>query len=84
MSIAKYFESARKELLSVPQIKQVAEFLEAKTHVAIEYYFAGILVLLLLSIFSGFFAHPITHLIGFAYPFYAVRRVIPLMNNIYN
>ena len=75
--IKKQFDKARTHLLKIPAISKVADVVEKKTSVGIEYFFAGAAAILLICIFSGFLAHPITHLIGFVYPFYAVSVRIP-------
>ena len=74
--IKKQFEKARTHLLRIPAISKAAAVVEKKTSVNIEYYFAGAAAILLICIFSGFLAHPITHLIGFIYPFYAVSILL--------
>ena len=71
--IKKQFDTARAHLLKIPAVLKIATVVEKKTSVGIEYFFAGVAAILLICIFSGFLAHPITHLIGFVYPFYAVR-----------
>ena len=73
--IKKQFEKARAHLLRIPAISKAAAVVEKKTSVNIEYFFAGAAAILLICIFSGFLAHPITHLIGFIYPFYAVSII---------
>lgn len=64
-------DSIRDKINKIPALKKYVEKIETLTKINIEYYVIGVVVILALCIFSGFYASPIVNLIGFLYPAYA-------------
>jgi receptor expression-enhancing protein 5/6 len=69
-AITAHLDALRAQIFKISALKKHAEMIEQKTKVNVEYFVVGFLALLAICIFSGFWARPITNLVGFVYPAY--------------
>mmetsp|Transcript_21751 Transcript_21751/g.44108 ORF Transcript_21751/g.44108 Transcript_21751/m.44108 type:complete len:191 (-) Transcript_21751:188-760(-) len=69
-AITAHLDSLRASIFKIPALKKYAELVEEKTKVNVEYFVVGLLGVVALCVFSGFWASSITNLIGFVYPAY--------------
>lgn len=74
--ITAQLDNVRKEIFKIPTLKQYAELVEGKTHVPVEYFLSGLVVLLAALLFIGIGGGIITNLIGFVYPMYCTIKAI--------
>jgi receptor expression-enhancing protein 5/6 len=70
-AITAHLDSLRTQIYKTPALKKHAELVEEKTKFPVEYFAVGIIAVLALCVFSGFFAGTITNVVGFLYPVYA-------------
>lgn len=64
-------DSLRQFLLKTPKLNNICQLIEKETKINAEYFAAGILVLGVISLFTGFGANFICQGVGFIYPLYA-------------
>ena len=70
-AIATHLDALRAHIFKISALKKYAVMVEEKTKVNVEYFVVGFLAVLAICIFSGFWASPITNLVGFVYPAYS-------------
>jgi receptor expression-enhancing protein 5/6 len=69
-AINAHLDTLRAQILKISALKKHVEMIESKTKINIEYFAVGIMAIMALCIFSGFWASHITNIIGFLYPAY--------------
>lgn len=65
-----HLDAVRQKILGIESVKPIAEKIEEKTKINIEYFAVGLGAALLICIFSGFMASFIINVVGFGYPAY--------------